>query len=150
LFASVIGDAWVPDDAAMELPPFVSVTCEEEEASVRLYPVALFVLTVTVSLALVAEPDEVGVIASVTVPLVLILMVEPIVASIVVPAVWLAANDAAGTRTLAITPSTVPPMIILDVSLALMLIPHIIMDCSLLCTMLMAKSRHGVFLSPED
>lgn len=71
-------------------------------AIVRVYPAVLLVLTLTVSLWLLIEPDAVGVTLIVTVPLVVMLIVEPIDALIVVSSV--AADAAIGDTTTAKTP----------------------------------------------
>jgi hypothetical protein len=99
LFVSAAGAANVPVAAAMVLPPLWRVTVLSESAIVSVYPAVRFVLTDTVSLADVAEPLAVGVILRVTVPLVVMLMTEPITASMVVDLVSTAANVAAGIST---------------------------------------------------
>jgi hypothetical protein len=65
--------------------------------SVKTYPRALFVLTVTVSPALLTTPPDVGVKVTVTVPLVVMLIAEPTFALMVVFAVLLAAEAITGS-----------------------------------------------------
>src|SRR3990167_4596414 len=68
----------------MLFPPFTRAVLVSVSARVRLYPDALFVATVTVSDALVALPELVGVTASATVVLVVRLITDANVALIVV------------------------------------------------------------------
>jgi hypothetical protein len=78
LTVSAIGDASVPPIAGMVLPPLVSADAAVVSPTFRVYPAASFVLTVTVSLAMVWTPPAVGVEFKVTVPLVVKrVMTEP-------------------------------------------------------------------------
>jgi hypothetical protein len=111
LLASAVGDACVPVCAAIELPPLVRLVVASLSASVNVYPVVLFVLTDTLSLALLTTPPEVGVRPIATEPLLDILIVAATVALTVVLEVDVAADTRAGA---AITndsekrPATVP------------------------------------------
>jgi hypothetical protein len=80
----------------MLLAPLTRFVFVSEFASVRLYPEALFVLTVTVSLELLTTPPDVGVKLTVTVVDVVTLIAEPTDALIVVFAVCVAAEANAG------------------------------------------------------
>jgi hypothetical protein len=92
-FASAVGVVCEPVCAAKVLLPLASVVVASLSANVRVYPVVLFVLTVTVSLALLTAPVLVGVSDILTEPGVLTLITEAIVTVIVV----LSELDAADT-----------------------------------------------------
>ena len=79
LTAATTGVAWLPLDAGIVLLPDVNVLVPVVSASLSVYPLASFVLTVMVSLAIVCTPPDVGVASMLTVPEeVNKLIVEPI------------------------------------------------------------------------
>lgn len=105
LVAIADGDAGVPVVAASVLAPLTNVVVAPWILST--YPVELLVVTVTVSLALLAEPAEVGVIGRFTVAV--LFATEIVLAMLALTVVVLAANAIVGANTRAAMATTLPP-----------------------------------------